>query len=186
LRIPRSLVKGDSVSWVDLPTRDNFGNSVGSDAWTIVYSIRGPGGALDTTSTAYNSGWKTSLSTTDLNSLTAGDYFYQAYAIKSGERITIGSGPVKIEENLATVSAGFDARSQTQKDLDAVNQAIRSIAQGGMVAEYTIGNRQVRKMQLTDLLVLKAHLTLQLNRENAAEKVRNGLGNPFTVYTRFK
>ena len=81
--------------------------------------------------------------------------------------------------------AALDGRSQAQKDLDAVQAAIRTIVAGGVVRQYTIGNRSLSKYDLTDLLALETKLKADVNREQKAQLIANGLGNPFNLFVRF-
>jgi hypothetical protein len=72
-----------------------------------------------------------------------------------------------------------------QQDLAAVQAAIRAMVSGGAVAEYTIGTRRLKKMELTDLLQLEGKLKAEVKREQAAALMANGLGNPFNLFVRF-
>ena len=118
----------------------------------------------------------------------AGDWYFQAVANKSGaEKQTIATGRFEV---LAALSysgtpTAFDGRSQVNKDLDLVEAAIRALLNNGVVQEYKIGNRTAKKYDLSELLVLKAALKAELVREQAAEKIANGLGNPRAVHVRF-
>ena len=81
--------------------------------------------------------------------------------------------------------AALDGRTQAQKDLDAVQAAIRTIINGGVVRQYTIGNRSLSKYDLSDLLALETKLKADVNREQKAQLIANGLGNPFNLFVRF-
>jgi hypothetical protein len=56
---------------------------------------------------------------------------------------------------------------------------------GGAVAEYTIGSRRLKKMEMTDLLALESTLKASVKREQAAQLMANGLGNPHNLFVRF-
>lgn len=184
MKIPSELTSGDSATWEDTATTDNLGNSVDSSEWTLYYKIAGAQ-TVTLTATANGSGWTTSITTTQSAALPAGDYFWQAYVTKVGGRITLGSGQIKILQNFANVSAGYDGRTQIKKDLDAVQAAIRSIIAGGAVAEYTIANRSLRKTPMEDLLKLEAKLKGDLAQEEKKQKVADGLGSGDTLRIRF-
>jgi hypothetical protein len=53
------------------------------------------------------------------------------------------------------------------------------------VQQYSIGNRQLSRYRLQELLELESRLKAQLKREEAAELMANGLGNPGSLYVRF-
>lgn len=189
MRIPASLAKGDSFTWKDDPTCDNLGNAIDSSVYTLKYAIRGAV-SLDLTATQDGSGWQTSISTTQSNTLQAGTYFWQAFAVDDPttptKRITVGQGQLNITENLASASGVFDGRSQVQKDLEAVQLAMRTMVSGGAVQSYMIAGRSVQKMQMSDLIILETKLKYQLMRERKAELIKNGLGNPHNLSVRFK
>lgn len=185
MRIPEQLRKGDSASWVDDPTTDNLGNSIDSSSWTLKYALRGAT-ALVLTATAEGSGWKTSITTTQSSALTAGVYYWQAYAESGSDRVTIGSGKVEILANLGDGgSTVVDGRSQAQQDLEAVQSAIRALISGGTKA-YTIGGRSLTKVDLPDLIQRETMLKQEVAREKRAEDLANGIGSGRNIYVRFK
>lgn len=185
MNIFTSIRVGDSTSWIDNPTYDNLGRSLDSGDWDLTYSIRGAT-ALDLTAVAEGSGWKTSISAVQSSTLEPGTYYWQAFAVNGSERITLGAGSFTVEANLFAESDGYDGRTQLQKDYDAINAAIRTMIAGGAVSEYTIGNRSLRKMDLSDLIIWRDKLGIEVAREKRAQQMANGLGDPSTVWVRFK
>jgi hypothetical protein len=79
----------------------------------------------------------------------------------------------------------FDDRSRAEIDLSYVETAIRTLSQGGMVQEYTIGNRNLKRYKMPELLQLRDVLKAEVDRERRAEKIRQGLGNPGVARVRF-
>jgi hypothetical protein len=78
----------------------------------------------------------------------------------------------------------FDGRSQAQQDLDAVQAAIRALISGG-AKQYTIGSRSFTKVDLSDLMERESRLKAEVKREQMAELINNGLGNPHNLFVRF-
>jgi hypothetical protein len=186
MNIPTELTAGDSYTWKDSETVDNLGNSITSSSWTLYYALRGAS-SLTLTATADGPGWQTSITTAQSTALTAGDYFWQAYVTSGSNRITLGDGKITIKTNIAAVTAAnFDGRSQAKQDLDAVQAAIRAIIAGGAVQEYSIGNRSLTKMKITELLELESKLKADVVREEKKDKIAQGLGNPSNLFVRFK
>jgi len=179
------------VKWRDVASTDTLGNAISSGGgWALTYYIRFNRNNHGATAvgTAYGTGWEFTLSSATTDGFHADDTgFWQAVASKAGEKITLGSGQFQVDENLyyTGTPAAVDDRSQAQIDLDAVQAAIRAMISGGAVAEYTIGNRRLKKMELTDLLTLESSLKAQVKREQAAQLQANGLGNPHNLYVRF-
>ena len=117
----------------------------------------------------------------------AGSWFYQAVANESGnKKQTIASGRFEVLASRAYTGtpAALDGRTQLKKDFDAIEAAIRAIIDGGVVQEYKIGSRDVKKYDLTELIMLRDKYKGMLVREQKAEMIANGLGNPHNLYIR--
>ena len=189
MNIPSEIRAGDTIQWRDVEGVDNLGNTVSSAAYTLTYYLRFNAASEGATvvGTAYGTGWEFSIAAATSVNFDAGTWYWQAVATKTGSTITLGSGQSTV---LAALSysgtpAALDGRSQAQKDLDAVQAAIRAIVAGGVAKEYTIGNRSLKKYDLTDLLALETKLKADVNREQKAQLIANGLGNPFNLFVRF-
>ena len=189
MNIPSEIRAGDTIQWRDVAGVNNLGNEVSSSDYTLTYYLRFNAASEGATvvGTAYGTGWQFSIAAATSVNFDAGTWYWQAVATKTGSTITLGSGQSTV---LAALSysgtpAALDGRSQAQKDLDAVQAAIRTIVAGGVAKEYTIGNRSLKKYDLTDLLALETKLKADVNREQKAQLIANGLGNPFNLFVRF-
>jgi len=190
VNIPAQIRAGDTVKWRDDASADVFGNAISSQTgWTLTYYMRTDKTHEGATvvGTAYGLGWEFLIAQATSAAFDAGQWYWQAEATKSGEHITIGAGQLEVLAGLSYAGqpAAFDGRTQAQKDLDAVQAAIRSMISGGAVAEYTIGSRRLKKMELADLLALESNLKASVKREQAAQLQANGLGNPHNLFVRF-
>ena len=178
------------MKWRDEPGADVFGNAITSADWALTYYIRFNRNNHGATAvgSAFGSGWEFTLSAATTDGFHADDTgYWQAVESKAGEKVTLGSGQFQIDANLyyTGTPAAFDNRSQAQKDLDAVQAAMRAIISGGAVAEYTIGTRRLKKMEMADLVMLEGKLKAEVKREQAATMIANGLGNPHNLFVRF-
>jgi len=182
MNIPKELFAGDSAIWDDLPTTNNLGETIDSSLWTLYYAISGAA-LLTLTGVAQGSGWRTTITKAQTTTLAAGNFYWQAYAEYSGKRVTLGSGRILVR---AAAGAAVSGKSQIRQDLDAVQAAIRAMLSGGAVAEYSIGNRSLRKIPMTELITLESKLKREVLAEEKAEKLANGLGNPSNIFVRFK
>lgn len=186
MKIPASARNLDTVSWVDEPTSDG----INSATHVLRYYLRGgtTGAGETLTGSASGTGWAFSWVINESITATT-SYAWQAVAQANsgGALTTLGTGSITLLPSLAYQGqpAAFDGRSQAQKDLDAVQAAIRARISGGGVAEYTIGNRRLKRMEMSDLLMLEARLKAEVTRERAAEMIANGMGNPRSLYVRF-
>ena len=139
------------------------------------------------TGSVYSTGWEFTISASDSAGFDAGTWYWQAIATKGSEKITLGYGSLTVEAALeyAGTPGAFDGRTQVKKDLEAVQTAIRTLIAGGAVQEYKIGNRNLKRYELADLIQLEGRLKAEVKREEQAELMANGLGNPRNMFVRF-
>ena len=189
MNIPSEIRAGDTVKWRDDSSTDVFGNEIKSDEWTLKYYLRYNSGneAHTATGSVYGTGWEFTISAADSATFESGTWYWQAVATKGSETLTLGYGTLTTEDNLAytTWPGAYDGRSQVKKDLDAIQVAIRTLIAGGAVQEYKIGNRNMKRYDLADLIQLEARYKAEVKREEQAELIANGLGNPRNMFVRF-
>lgn len=196
MNIPAQIRAGDTVTWRDEATRDNLGQPIDGSTHGVTYYLRtnhnhqgATVAGVTVPGTPSGTGWTFTIAKTTTDGFVADTWFWQAVATANvgGAVTTIGAGQLTVLAGLDYTGqpSAFDGRSQAQKDLDAVQAAIRAMISGGAVAEYTIGNRRLKKMELTDLLTLEGALKASVKREQAAQLMANGLGNPHNLYVRF-
>ena len=191
MAIPSLIRAGDTIRWIEPATVDSLGQPVASSAYTATVYLRfnAASEALTIAGTARNDGgWQFEITSNASTGMDAGRWYYQARAELAGVVITLATVSVTVERSLAyTGAAGaFDGRSQAQKDLEAVQAAIRAMVSGGAVAEYTIGTRRLKKLPLTELIMLENKLKGDVVREERAESIANGLGDPRKLLVRFR
>ena len=189
MNIPSSIRAGDTVQWRDAPGADNLGNVIDSGSWSLSYYLRTNTASEGATvvGSAYGTGWEFTIAAGTSTGFDAGQWFWQAVATKTGSTVTLGSGQLTVLRSLSYsgTPGAVDNRSQAQKDLDAVQAAIRAIVAGGVAKEYTIGNRNLKKYDMADLLQLEGKLKAEVKREQMADLIANGLGNPHNLFVRF-
>ena len=185
--IPATIRAGDTTVWRDPAASDAIGNTIDS-SWTLTYYLRNAaGGGLTIVGSAYGTGWENTISATASAGLAVGTWFFQARATKAAEAHTLWSGQVQVLAalNYTGTPAAFDGRSQASQDLDAVQAAIRALISGGAVKKYTIGSRSLEKFTLAELIERENLLKAQVAKEQAAERIANGLGDPRNLFVRF-
>jgi len=188
VNIPSTIQAGDTIQWRDVEAADNLGNVVSSADYSLTYWLRtntaSEGSSV--TGTAYGTGWEFTIAAATSAGFDAGVWYWQAIASKAGSVITLGAGQLTVERALsyAGTPGAFDGRSQAQIDLDAVQAAIRSIVSGG-AKQYSIGSRSFTKLDLGELMERESKLKAEIKREQMAELIANGLGNPHNLFVRF-
>jgi len=190
MKFPQTFRAGDYLQWRLPSTTDNFGEPISSPDWSVNYYFRTNTDFLGATaaSSAYSDGFQFSLASNVTETFSVGNWFYQAVANTGGaKKQTIATGTFEVLPNLSFTGStpeALDGRTQAKKDLDAIEATIRAISTGGAVQEYKIGNRDVKKYDLPDLIMLRDKLKAIVVREDKAQMIANGLGNPHNLYVR--
>ena len=86
----------------------------------------------------------------------------------------------------ANPAAAYDGRTQAERDLDAVNAAISARTSGGLVAEYSVAGRSLKREPMAALLALRSALMMRVRNEQTAASIAAGLGNPRNLHVRFR
>jgi hypothetical protein len=186
--IPATIRAGDTVTWQQGPTSAPLHQSIDSSSWTLTYYLRTSATEGATVvGVPEGQGWVLTIAAATTATFTPGQWYWQAVATLNGDAVTIGTGQLQVLPALdySGTPGAFDGRSQIQKDLEAVQAAIRSLVAGGAVQQYSIGNRQLSRYQLNQLIELESKLKAELKREQKAELIANGLGNPHNLFVRF-
>ena len=189
MNIPAQIRAGDTIKWRDDAGVDNLGNAITSATWTLTYYLRtnAANGAATVVGTAFGTGWEFTVSAGTSAAFDVGEWYWQAVATYSTEKVTLGAGQLEVLKALSYTGTpgAIDGRTQAETDLAAVQAAIRAIVSGGMVQEYTIGTRKLKKYEMADLIQLESKLKAEVKREQAAQLIANGLGNPHNLFVRF-
>jgi hypothetical protein len=188
VQIPATIRAGDTVRWRDEASTDNLGNPIDSGSWTLTYYLRTNTASEGATvvGTASGTGWDFALAAATSAGFDAGQWYWQAIATSGSDKVTVGAGQLQVLAALeyAGTPGAFDGRSQAQIDLDAVQAAIRAIVSGG-AKQYSIGSRSFTKLDLSELMERESKLKAEVKREQMADLIANGLGNPHNLFVRF-
>lgn len=187
--VPKLVYAGDTVIF-DVPAFTNsVGTQIDSGTYTLKWyartNVNHEGATI--TGSAQGDGWRITVPAATTTDFDAGTWTWQAVASYSTEQYTAGRGQftVKATAVYSGQPGAFDDRSRAEVDLEKVETAIRTLAAGGMVQEYTIGGRNLKRYKMGELLQLRDNLKAEVDRERRAEKVRQGLGNPGVTRVRF-
>ena len=171
--------KGDSVNWeTELPSKYQEG-------WTLKWAIRGQNHLqITATQTVPNTTFYSSINTVQSSGLIKGVYSWAAAVTKDDQRITLANGELTVEADLFSVSEVFDVRTTAKKMLDTVNEAIFLVSSGAK-ASYKINDREFTFQTLPDLTRWRDKLKIEVDRERALEKMRQGLADQRIIHSRF-
>ena len=187
--VPETIYAGDTVIF-DVPAfNDSVGNQIDSGTYTLSWYARTNTASEGATisGVAESDGWRLTVPSSTTSGFDAGLWTWQAIATAGSLQHTAGRGQFSVKATLEYSGdpAAFDDRSRAQIDLDYVEAAIRTLAQGGVVQEYTIGGRSLKRYKMAELLQLRDSLRAEVDRERRAEKIKQGLGNPGVTRVRF-
>ena len=164
--VPEIVNAGDTVIF-DVPAfSDSIGTQIDSASYALTWYARTNTNQEGATITgaAESDGWRVTLPSSVTTGFDAGLWTWQAIASLGGVQYTAGRAKI---------------------DLDYVEAAIRTLSQGGLVQEYAIGGRSLKRYKMVELLQLRDALQAEVNAERRAEKIRQGLGNPGLAKVRF-
>lgn len=173
---PTRIVAGDTAKWSkSLP---DFPAGAG---WVLTYTMVNSTNRYTITCTALGDDHLAAASAATTAGWVAGNYARRAQVALAGEVYTVFEDTVVV---LAGFGAATDARSQARRNLEAV-EAMLSGRASSAVAEYTIGERQLKYLSVPDLLVLRDRLRVDVMREDDATRAAAGLGPRGRVVVRF-
>ena len=188
--LPSEIIAGTTVEWVDEATTAGIDETISSPDWTLEYFLRtntsSEGHIATGTQYSNSTGWQFTISATDSAAFDAGNWYWAARAFKSGKVFELGTGELEVKQSLqySGTPAAIDNRTQTEKDLDAVEAAIRAMV-ADKAQEYSIGNRTFKRIDLDKLRELRAELKSRVASEKRYSLISQGLGDPKTLYVRF-
>ncbi len=183
--IPSEFRAGDFVTWTETEA------PAGTTAITAYLRTRAASGAA-ITATANGDGTFTFVVTAAVTAgLASGDYLAQFLATVNAQPQTYREARFAVLPSLAFTGSAtsVDLRSQAEKDLAAVEDAIRALVAGAQ--EYRIGTgtgnggRMVRKADLATLIEWRDRLKAEVAKEKRADEIANGKGDPNKLYVRF-
>ena len=190
--VPDLIYAGDTVIF-DVPAfKDAIGTTIDSGTYTLKWYARTNTASEGATITgvAEGDGWRITIPASTTANFDAGLWTWQAVATEdtNNTQYTAGRGQftVKATASYTGTPGAFDDRSRAEIDLGHVETAIRTLAQGGMVQEYSIGGRSLRRYKMTELLELRSTLQNEVAMERRRERIRQGLGNPGLAKVRFR
>lgn len=164
---PASVAVGDKIEWVK-----HLSDFLPADSWVLSYSLVNSDNKI-TFSATDNGDEKhlVSIPSATSASWAPGDYRWQSYVEKAGERFTVGYGAITLTPNFS--SAAQDGRSHVKRVLDLLEAVIENRASSDQLA-YSIAGRSVSKMAPEQLLTLYDRYRALYKQEQQEEKIASG------------
>lgn len=109
---------------------------------------------------------------TDTNTHVAGDYAWSSFLTNTdSERILFERGRTEVKDDPLTATG--DLRSHARKCLESIEAVLEGRASNDVLS-YAIGNRQLGKTPIADLLKMRDYYAAKVREEEAIEKAERG------------
>jgi hypothetical protein len=178
---PDEIAIGETLEW-----RKVLPDFPPADGWAVTYYVRGAGRGFDQAAAADGGGWRVTVDAGVTAQMSPGKYFFEARASKSGVEHEVARGEMTAVVSIKgmSVTATLDDRSQAQKILDAIDALVAGKATLDQQS-YQIGNRQLARIPIPDLIALRTRYAQVVARERRTRRLREGAPYLKTVYVRF-
>jgi hypothetical protein len=158
----------------------NFQASVDYAAdWTLTAIIRGPS-AITLTATADGTAYTFTADAATTAAWAPGRYAYSIRATNDADVLEVSFGIMEVLPDLAAVSAPYDARSDNEKALEAIEAVLGKRATLDQ-DRYKINNRELWRTPISDLLKLRDVYRAAVRRERARNAGRSQWGRLIPV-----
>ena len=181
---PDELVIGDRWVW----RRDDLVSDYPLDEYALEYRFTedstGNTNAFTIAATEAESTYLVEIASAVTASLTAGDYQWAAFIIRSSDnqRVVIDQGRTEILPNLQNTTA--DLRSHAKKVLDAIEAVLENRASQDQMS-YSIAGRSLSRMSIDDLMTFRNRYRAEYLREIKLARIKNKQDSGNTIKVRF-
>lgn len=166
---PAEIVIGETLRW------NRESDDYPASEWALTYSFRGAGKGFDAEAVPDGDTHAVTVAAVTTAEMTPGVYYWQAWAARGAEKYVVASGQARAKRGLAavTVDTVVDERSKVKQILDAIDDRLAGRAAAD-VHMYMIGNRQLMKIPVGELLGLRKYYASLYTQERRRERVRKG------------
>ena len=181
---PDTLVVGDRWVW----RRDDLVSDYPLDEYALEYRFTedstGNTNAFTIAATEAESTYLVEIASAVTASLTAGDYQWAAFIIRSSDnqRVVIDQGRTEILPNLQNTTA--DLRSHAKKVLDAIEAVLENRASQDQMS-YSIAGRSLSRMSIDDLMTFRNRYRAEYLREIKLARIKNKQDSVNKIKVRF-
>lgn len=174
---PLFAIAGDTLKF--LRSVPDYPASAG---WSLGYTLVEKNHKITFGSTASGDDYLVNVSAATTATWAAHQYAWRAQVSKAGEVYTVGEGRIEIKASFA--GNHFDTRSVARQGLEAIEAYLINV-DNFQASQYEIAGRSLRRYSMTELLALRDRFKAEVLREEAAQRVANGLPDTRRVFVRF-
>lgn len=163
---PAKIAAGDRVQW----TKSLADYPAGT--WTLTYYLRNAAGKIDITAGSSGTDHAVDVAAATTKGWTAGHYDGQGVVTSGTDRTLVWQGRIEVLPNFA-LAGSYDNRTHARKTLEAIQAVIENRATLDQ-QEYTIGNRSLKRMPISDLIKLEQTYLGRVRSEELGQAAANG------------
>jgi hypothetical protein len=166
---PASQRAGDTWRW----NRDLADYPAGT--WVLKYRFRNADAGFEIVAGVSGSTHAITAAATATAEYPAGRFTWIAWVESGAEKYTVAEGTMDVQADYrgaAAATAPLDDRTHARKMLDAIEAWLES--RDMAVAEYEIAGRRMRYIPIADLLKLRSRYRLEVDGEEAKQKLARG------------
>lgn len=153
--------------------------------WTLSYRLVKDGELISITASDNGDGtFLVNVAPAITDDWEPGDYDWQATVTDGTDRYTVGQGRFQVRVDFAQQESGYDPRSVVKRTLDQIEETLLDQSAKN-VQSYSVGDRALSKMTITELLELREKYRAWYQQELNAARIEQGLGTKTRVLTRF-
>lgn len=176
---PLQLRAGDTWAW----RREDL-SDYPAPTWTLKYALKNASAHIEITATASGTAFAVSVAAATTLNYAAGKYDWVAYVESGSERHSVDQGVLSVLPAFANTTA-LDGRSDARIIYEALIAAYKTyVASKGLVKKYAIGSRQMEFNSAAELIAQINNWKAEVLKEEAAERMRNGLGTGSLIHVR--
>lgn len=171
---PDAVRAGDTIKW----RREDLSGDYPATTWTLKYRFRHPtNSGFEVIAAADGVDHAVTVAAATSSAWTAGRYQWAAWVESGSEKYTIGQGVMEVEPDYRTANAAgvLDDRSHARIVLEAIQAVLEGRATKDQ-EEYSIGDRQLKRTPIADLLVLRDRYRAEAAAEDVAQKIDSNMG----------
>lgn len=164
IAFPQKLIIGDSLI-INIDPQSVGSAVYKSQGYALTVNMRSLAAPITIPAVANGDGWTATLTPVTSATLVSGLLRWAVVVTSSTERVTLATGNLMVEANIATATT-FDPRTVAQKALvDAENALATFSSSGGKIKKYTIGSRQMEFATTQEILVAISYWRVRVANE---------------------
>jgi len=178
---PTTVTAGDTVAWTK--TLADYPASAG---WSLSYTLINAAAKITINASGSGDDHAVSVAAATTANWSPGDYAWQSYASKAGERYTVETGRITVEKSYAAQTT-LDTRSSARAMLEALEACYLAYLENGQghVAEYEIAGRRMKFRNAAEIWQQIEKLKREVAAEDRAARIAAGLPSRRRVLVRF-